>query len=524
MSISAIQQRRKTKEFTKQLLQKGIEPNNYELNKMLTEYFDGHTLGMPYYSPIKQVPYEESSKEDYNHNFKTFKEDIETAYEANIEANNKAVAMQEYYEVERNKVRNAIARLALRVENVNEALKTNSQIKQYVQSFDDLYDVELYGDTSRNIPYTTAFIDLLQKKVYTDKSFAKMNKILLTDASISISKLNSFDSYETKGEIEKVLTDTISDTFIISGKSTKEDKRSIEINVDLGKTYLFNTVCFSFTSVKMAHCQLLLSSDGENFIPVYDYSNRDYIEWSFNAKEARYLRIIYTKTEPDGIEKDDQSNEFYRYHYFLKNISIANEEYESQSVFVSKIIDFDDLTSTIKLDAADMIFNNTRIDYFIGFDNEKDKIGWDAIENHKDHELFMFQKRHKIINLNTEEFGSQDGYLKDLYMLYKLPENINRNSIKVTPAYNMWSVKKYNRLEGDHDDGFSLVSSDYTELVNKCEETQLFMDCENYSNFDLECNVLYIFTQYISLEESKNLYDIFINVTNVDCVATKNHY
>ena len=77
----------------------------------------------------------------------------------------------------------------------------------------------------------------------------------------------------------------------------------------------------------------------------------------------------------------------------FKNISIAREEFESKSVFVSKLIDFDDLTSTIRLDATDMIFNNTRIDYFIGFDNEVDKIGWDAIDNHKDHKLFMFEKR-----------------------------------------------------------------------------------------------------------------------------------
>ena len=93
MSISAIQRRRKTREFTQQLLQKGIEPNNFELNRMLTEYFDNHTLGMPYYAPNKQKPYEESNKDDYNHNFLGFKEDIETIYEANIEENNKAVAM-----------------------------------------------------------------------------------------------------------------------------------------------------------------------------------------------------------------------------------------------------------------------------------------------------------------------------------------------------------------------------------------------------------------------------------------------
>ena len=47
----------------------------------------------------------------------SLKEDLETIYDANIEANNKAVAMQEYYDLEQNKVYNAISRLSLRVEN-----------------------------------------------------------------------------------------------------------------------------------------------------------------------------------------------------------------------------------------------------------------------------------------------------------------------------------------------------------------------------------------------------------------------
>ena len=186
MSISSIQKKRKTKEFSSALLKKGIEPNNFELNKMLTEYFDNHTIGMPYYAPKKQNPYEPSSKKDYNHNFLGIKEDLDVIYEANIEANNKAVAMQEYYDLEKIKVTNALNKLNLRVKNLSEAIKTSSYVKQYSQVFEDMYDIELYGDKKRNIPYTTSFIDLLQKKVYTDKTNSNVNKISLDNASINI--------------------------------------------------------------------------------------------------------------------------------------------------------------------------------------------------------------------------------------------------------------------------------------------------------------------------------------------------
>lgn len=519
MSISSIQKRRKTKEFQTELLKKGIEPNNYELNRMLTEYFDNHTLGMPYYAPIKQKPYEESSKKDYNHNFKTFQEDIETIYEANIEANNKAVAMQEYYDLEKNKVRNALSKLQLRVKNISEALKAAAHTKEYVQVFDDVYSVEFYGNAKRNIPYTTAFIDLLQKKVYTDKTCAKVNKLSLVNGSISIEGMSTFSSYQTDGILSKVLTDTISDMYIISAKSYKDEEKEIDILVDIGHLTELNTVSFTFTSTKEMTCELYLSEDGENYIPVYDVTARDYIEWNFNSKEIRFFKIVCHKYEPDGFTTDDTGSSFYEYYYLFKNITIAREEFESKSTFVSKVIDFDDLTSVIKLDATDMIFNNTRIDYFIGFDNGIDKIGWDAIENHKEHKLFMFEKRHKILNYHIEQFGSL-GEMLDLYKIFEIPKGVNKNSIKITAGYNMWHVKKYNRINGDSDDdGFSIHTGDFSTHIAKCTMSNLFMDCENYDHFEIDTNVLYIMTQYISLDNSGNTENHFMRV--VDNIITK---
>lgn len=339
MSISAIQYKRKKDECTQILLRQGIEPNNFELNKMLTEHFDNHTLGMPYYSPIKQIPYDESSKDDYNHNFQTFQEDIEVAYQANIEANNKAVAMQEYYDLEKKKVQNALARLALRVKNISEALTKNSHVKQFVEVFDDLYGVEFYGDTARNIPYTTSFIDLLQKKVYTDKTSSKVNKISMANATIALGDMSEYAKYQTEGKLEDVLTDTVDEQFVCYANSKKDTKKTFTLDVDLGCLNLLNTVSFSFTSTREMLCELYLSDDGTNYLAAYDVSARDYIEWNFPAKNARYIRIVCHKDEPDGIQNISGNIVQYEYYYLIKNISAAFEEFESKSVFVSKVID-----------------------------------------------------------------------------------------------------------------------------------------------------------------------------------------
>lgn len=516
MSISKIQYNAKKEEFKQELLKKGIEPNNYELNKLLSEFFDNKILGMPYYAPIKQEAYETSNKEAYNYTFQALGHDMQTIYDANIEANNKAVAIQEYYDTEKTKVMNAIQKLSLRVDNIKEIMNSSIAGKQYVQVFDDLYDVEYYGNSDRNIPYTTAFIDLLQKKMYTEKSDNKINKINISNSDIIVTGTDSFKSKTITGELKNILTDTIDSMYTLVCKSDKNQEMKVTITLDLKSLMDINTVLFSFTSTRELKCELSLSEDGENYINVHDITGTNLIEWNFPTKTVQYIKINIIKTEADGYGLTESNTEYYEYYYILKNISVALETFESKSIFVSKQIEFDDLVNSITLNATDRIHNNTRIDYFIGFDNEESKVGWDSIENHKPHELFMFEKKNKILNYHLKDsnsFGEMDVAATELYKLYKVPDTINRNSIKITPGYNMWSVIRYQKKDDqEYDESFSFDSFDFTKYTDECTSNQLFMDCENYTNFKLHPNTLYTFTQYVSLEQSSNVYDKYIRV------------
>lgn len=515
MSISKIQYNTKKEEFIQELLKKGIEPNNYELNNMLSNFFDGKTLGMPYYAPIKQEAYETSNKDAYNHTFQALGEDMQTIYSANISANNKAVAIQEYYDTEKTKVMNAIQKLSLRVENINEIMNSSNAGKQYVQVFDDLYDVEYYGDQERNIPYTTSFIDLLQKKLYTEKSNTKINKINITHADIKIIGTDKFKKITTSGEIKNLLTDTIDSVYTLICKLKENKEATISIVIDLKSPMDINSVLFNFTSSKEIKCELSLSEDGENYINVHDIQGANLIEWNFPTKTVQYIKLNIIKPEADGYGLTESNTEYYEYYYILKNISVALETFESKSIFVSKPIEFDNLVNSITLNAEDRIYNDTRIDYFIGFDNKESKIGWDVIDNHKPHELFMFEKKNKILNYHLEQngFGDMDTVATELYKLYKIPSAVNRNDIKITPGYNMWSVIRYQKKDNqEYDESFNFNSFDFTAYTNECVADQLFMDCENYSEFKLHPNTLYVFTQYVSVEQAINVYDKYIRV------------
>lgn len=513
MSINSIQRQRKTKEYYESLLRKGIEPNNYEMNKLLTEHFDVNTPGMPEYSPVLQKPYEESSKEDYNHNFMGINEDLKTIYEADIEANNKAVSIQQGFDTEKSKISSMISKLQLRIDSLNESMKNSVNGEHYSQVFDDYYDIEFYGNAERNIPYTTSFIDLLQKKAYIEKTNIKSNKLIINDAKISLKGKLLFDKVKEEGDIKKILTDTYNDMYILKAKSISEDTKEIELIIELNREEIFSSVSFDFTSVKDIDTILSISEDGKNYIPAYTNHGKGLCEWRFSPKKAKYIKITIIKKESDGITDNGSGRVLYDYIYILKNISVTNDAHESKSVLVTKPIAFNGLYNSIKLDVNENIFNNTRIDYFIGFDNGKDKIGWDAIENHKDHKLFMFEKTHRIVNRHIEDSFGEKGDELNLYKIYKLPNGVNRNSIRLTAGYNMWSVIKYDHKNGNNiENGFNMESGDFSEYINECYARQMFMDCENYDKFTIKTNTLYVFTQYIDMKSQESIHERFIKI------------
>lgn len=498
MSISSIQKKLKQNEYITVLAQKGITPNNYEVNKMLTEHFDNHVMGMPYYTPIMQKPYDVSSKDDFNHNFSSMAEDLEVVYAANAEANNTAIAMQEYYDSEKIKIMQELDNLALRIKNVSSSLKASRVAEQHVESFNNFYNLEFYGDAERNIPYTTCFVDLLQKTSYNPKINSKVNKINIDDATITITTEQGSKVKPTSGKIKDIINDIFNEYVMITCSDADNiGIKTLFIDLDFGKEILFNTVLFKYTSATNMTNTLYLSEDGNSYVPTYDISTPMLSEWSFPDKKVRFIRIKCTKEECDAVSSANSSVNINQFYFMFKNISIAYEKYSNTSILVTKPISFDNIISSVRLDAEDMIFSHTRIDYFIGYDNGSNKIGWDAIKNHSNHELYMFEQKNKIANINVDKFAQHDSMIEG-YAVIELPKYVNTGTIKVIPGYNMWDVKRYN----DAPANFSIITGDITDYVNNSSVVQLFMDCENYTDFEIRTNTLYIFTQYVVLENS----------------------
>ena len=501
MSISAIQKRVKSAEYAMELARKGIEPNTYEVNKMLTEHFDNHTPGMPIYSPIEQKAYAESNKANFNHNFETLKEDLDTMYRANVETNNTAVAMQEYYAAEKDRVVQEIQELQMRINSIYDSINNGGSTAQYNEAFNTLYGVDYYGNDDKNIPATSAFIDLLQKNVYIPKTDAAINKIDISDAAISIKGNGSVSTSVQQGKITNIVNDIYNDYVIIQCAGRLQYENQLIIDLDFGKDITFDSVFIKFTSASQITMKLYVSEDGENYVPAYDMTGTRMIEWIMHEQNARWIRIICSKTEYDVV-----SNANYIWWFLISNITIAYEHYHKSAVVTTNQIDLEQLVSRIKFDAEDMNFSHTKISYFLGYDNGN-RVEWDVLKNHEWHELAIFQKLHKIASAYYEEFGEHNPVL-NAYALITLPDGTCMQDVKVTPGYNMWGVKRYTGIYGDSiDNNFSINTGDFSDHVAQCNMEYMFMDCENYDNFSILSNVLYIFTQYVDLEHADSLFN-----------------
>lgn len=512
MSISTIQYAEKKKEFIQELLKKGVRPDNYELTCILSDFFSNKIQGMPYYSPAKQNEYEASDREAYNHNFKTLEQDLKIMYKADAEANNRSVAIQQYYDTEKIKTVNSILKLAMRIKNIKETMDSSFAGQQYSEVFDDLYDIDYSGSPERNIPATTSFVDLLHKKVYTDKSVSNVRKLNISESKI---QMDSDKRAETKGNLSDILTDTIDSFYVVNMYKSTDAEHELNITVKFPVLMDINAVSVSFTTVSETVCTLYISENDKDYIPAYDISALNAAEWHFPGRSVSSIRICFKKNSADGITTLSEDKR-YMYSYIIKNISASYSEYDSKSVLVTKPIEFSNLINSIRLDASDRVFNDTRIDYFIGLDNGKSKVGWDVLKNHENHDLNAFEKKYKICNYSlktTDEFGEQDQGTSSLYRIFKTGPLINMNSVKVIPGYGTWSVIKYVKKAGqEYDESFKFSSFDFTEYTDQCTAQQFFMDAENYTSFRIDPNTLHVFTQYIRCDSEKDLYNRHIRV------------
>lgn len=509
MNISKMQYTLKEKETIQNLLKIGIEPNTFEVSNRVGEYFDMKIPGLPYYSPISIKPHETSNPKEWNEMFKNLNTDLDIVYKTNVDQNNRIMTMEEYYLSEKEKVSSKLDKLQLRLTNLQDTIQSGKASHNFCQTFDSFYNIEFDGNPNRNIPYTTSFVDLLQKKVYSDKLSKARDKKDITKSVINITPISPFLDFQDSGDITSIFKDTINEFYIYSVRSKVNSELNVRINVTFPEPEIISSVVLSMTSSRNVSGLLSISEDGVNYSELYTVNEDSIMEWNFDSTPIKHLKIILKKQEADGYD-----NGLYEYYFVFKNISAISESFTNNSTYVSKPIVFSDTIDTITLKVNDLVFPHTNINYFVGIDDESNKINWQSIENGVPCNLNLLTNKTKIINkdLNSPVNIYGQSINDGCYRICKAPDNLNINSIQLKPGYQMWRAEsldlyKLNNKSASFDPEFyELRVNDYMRKNSISIGT---IDNEEY-RLTMKNGMMHVLTQYVFSERETILSSKYI--------------
>ena len=532
--ISHLQLQKQKDKISEEILSKGNIPTSYEIESKAQEFFEVKTLGLPYYRPLKQQQWGYSNPVRYNQMFSQLETDLAIAYQANLKNNQSAIELEENYLIERNRLDARIQALRVRLAQMNQASNQSKQHPCYSQTFKDFFEIDFNGDDERNIPATTAFVDLEQRHVTIDTLSTSTSKCNISDSQLTFNA--GGENVTERGDLQSLVKDTLNESYSCTFTQSTDGKAAGSLIVDLSGPTVANQVRLELASKKEVTGYLVLvKSDGTQDV-LYNTSGRFNLNWSFDLSEIVQLQFTLTLPSADGIMEDGS----YLYHFLFRRLTLSNEEYETSATVVSTPFELKQIPSRLTIQAKESIFNDTSVEYYLGLDNGVDKINWKNFKNGVTSGFDVTDNHLKMINVDEEKKPVVFNEDRHIYLAYELPADVLPESIKITPFYQKWKIESYS-LEDDYvytktpeteevenDEGemeevtvikeelaFDLFNLNFDDaLLHLTEEpTVTHLDCGEYV-VPLKTNTIYTFTQYVDLEEEKHVDNKFIQSDN----------
>lgn len=514
ISVQEYQIKSKEEEIYKNLLKSGGVVTTYEVTKLLNDFFEYNTAGLPYFKPIKIEPYSKSDKSVYNKMFSDIRDDLNVAYNVFNNQSEYSVVTQSSYDLEMEDIHNQIDALMLKTEILEEYSKKNTTYHPYVITFSSLKDVNTKNLYKNNVVYTTSEVDFNTSTIRNELHSTPNDKVDLSNSKIKLSVTNLKASL-TK-DINLITSDANTDLVDITlHGNTKSNTSTLSITLTLDSPKYASRVEISGYSLYNTSIKLLLSEDGENFLEKSEYEGQANNIWRFNKTKVAAVKIIITKNNYD-YSLDDE-----KYFYFiLKNLSLYNDKYAKTSVYVSNVIGYDNPISDITIIPDNKKPPNTNISYFVGVEDKNNDVEWKSINPNEQLDLNLLSKKEIILNHFTSEiFGSWkfDRGLKEYcFYIHELPENTNINSIELRSGHSQWlierlktneSIKEVSPLDYSKANVVAIAPLDATIMDIKCEE--------RWNYFVMSQNVIckedtIIENRYITFNKDKEVFSYMV--------------
>lgn len=424
-------------EFIRDKLAAGIIPSNFEISQSIQQYKEKSSFGLPSFKPIKQMSHGLSSSSSYNQNFKQLGHDLDIAYQANALNNKKAIESEENQHIERNKIFGKVKELKLRLKFIEEALLNGSVVEHVTHTFNNFYNVDFNGDSVRNIPKTTAFVDLNGSYITLERLTQAINKYDISSANVVMTHK---EETTTSGSLSSLFKTTVNETFSMltetPNNGTDEHQIWIELKNQLEANYF--SVLLSSAHNVVATLRVIDTNDHEELL--YDQQRTELMEWSFNARKIKRIGLTLKKTEPDGCDETGMNY----YLYVLKDFSLSLETTKTNGVFVSSKISLKKLPNLVTLKANATVFKDTEIKYYLGIDRADSIVDWVAVKNKQPIDLGLLHRKTKHYTGKEQGFGSTYESKNNLYQVGTLPTHALTETVQLKAGCGLWRVDVVN--------------------------------------------------------------------------------
>lgn len=530
INVQEYQIKLKEEEIYKTLLKNGQTVTTYEVTKLLNDFFEYNTPGLPYFKPTKIEMYSKSDKSVYNKMFSSINEDLKIAYDVFNGQSEYSIVTQSSYDLEMEDIHNQIDSLMLQADILEEYSKKNISYHPYVITFNSLKDVNTKNLYKHNVVYTNSEIDFNTSTLRNELHSTPNDKL---DLSNSIIKLSTTGLKATINKNIKVITNDVNNDLvdIVLSGITKSQTAILSINLTLDVAKEISRIELSGYSLYNTSIKLLLSEDGENFLEKSEQIGQPTNIWRFNKIKVAAIKIMITKSN------FDYSNEEEKFFYFiLKNLSLYNDKYSKTSVYVSNLINYDKTISDITISPDNKKPPNTDIAYFIGIEDGNRDVEWKAIKPNKQLDLGLLTKKEMVLNYFTSDtFGEWkfDRSLKEYcFYLHELPENTNLNSIELRSGHSQWLIEKLNIQ--DKSKLTKVSTTDYSKpnvkAIAPLDATVMDIKCEeDWNYFVMSQNVIcendtIIENRYIKFDKTNETFDYIVLINGRQIFSKDNKF
>lgn len=492
MNIKELQLQKAKKEIIIKSLKSGKEPLVSQVNNFIKNKFKFSPAGLPCFKPLIGKKYDVSDKSEFNNMLNQIHSDLTDLYDADNFINNEILSTCNYYDSEKNRLGGMLNKLQNEIDSVMVTIKHPQAKGNIGETFNNFNNMEFDGDADRNIPYTTAYIDLRTKNASIDTSITK--KIQLNNAEIKFNVLTPTSSNEELSSIKYCIGDNMNETWIQKITCDANNQLDYNVGLTLEEESEINTVVFTASSPRKQTITLIILDKEGNRRTFNPITTIEKAEWNFKNTPAASLIFGISKQEADGTD-----GIVYEYYIGAKNISIYNNSHKESGIIVSSGQEISKPFSKVLLSANETVPASTTINYYVGIDNGENEVAWMLVENNDVTELNLLPIERCNLRDDIDTYsmkalnGSTIGSLE--YMPVK-------NTVDLHVGVDMWSVQKLKNFSASN------IKNLFTEPITSFAPM-------NYIEYSLDPSTAYLYTAFSEFEEPVVLSGKFYKYGNV---------